>query len=74
MAIIASSTQPLPVDVSDIYGLRLKNIQLSVSQKIYGAKKINITTSMMEVGINGVCDCLVPALEAYDNASGPEEK
>ena len=30
-----------------------------------------ITTSMMEVGINGVCDCLVPALEAYDKAPGP---
>jgi alkylhydroperoxidase/carboxymuconolactone decarboxylase family protein YurZ len=28
-----------------------------------------ITTSMMEVGINGVSDCLVAALDAYDNAN-----
>ena len=27
-----------------------------------------IMTSMMEVGINGVSDCLVGALEAYDSA------
>lgn len=27
-----------------------------------------IMTSMMEVGINGVSDCLVAALEAYDKA------
>lgn len=27
-----------------------------------------IFTSMMEVGINGVYDCLLAALEAYDNA------
>jgi alkylhydroperoxidase/carboxymuconolactone decarboxylase family protein YurZ len=31
-----------------------------------------IATSMMEVGINGVAECLVPALEAYDAAPGPE--
>lgn len=27
-----------------------------------------IFTSMMEVGINGVYDCLIAALDAYDNA------
>ena len=28
-----------------------------------------IATSMMEVGINGVAECLVPALKAYDEAA-----
>ena len=29
---------------------------------------------MMEVGINGICNCLVPALETYDKSPGPEDK
>ena len=33
-----------------------------------------IATSMMEVGINGIASCLVPALEAYDAAPDPETK
>ena len=33
-----------------------------------------IATSMMEVGINGIAQCLVPALEAYDAAPDPEPK
>lgn len=32
-----------------------------------------ILTSLMEVGINGVYDCLTAAMEAYDAAPAPEK-